>query len=637
MRFRHLACHVFLCGLASSFAQNANAICSPLINYERVVGDTANDKNCTDNDIQSAINNAVCPNTTIYITGEHLYKSQHLLIQDKSLSLVGTSSATCNIGVGNNLLDTTPTAPLITLSGAGHSGDSVISIHGNSHVTLQYLEVTGGASDTDQFGGGVYFGGQGALTLDTDTIDNNFAGYGGGINAFGEGGALTITIKQNTLILDNRAQFNGGGIRIEGSTHLYMLEDGSSVAFNQAEGLDQNNQPSGGEGGGIAIYGPAIADIASPGTLVGTVSENSATYGGGIAAIGTSSGRAIARLFSVSSTRPVLLEQNRASASGGAVYVEPKDDSINAILCAGNFRFALNTAPSGAAIFGAIESASGGFIFLNAFDKDDSCLSADVTALGGVNCTQGVECNDFYQNSAIDESNAITQGAIIEGNGSDVTANRISMRQNNAHNLVHFIDSVESIFNTCRLTDNHSTSALIDVAGSKDNSVTGLSSSTIAGNQIDSGPVIVANCELVLTRMLVYQPTVRSVNFSQECVAGSYSASDTITTDISNFPANSTNILQSDTPRFVDATNADPDKRDYHLTAFAQAGLVTASPAIDFGSSANGSDLDRNPYNVDVPLVSNGAGPRDVGAYEAQPITDRIFGDAFGDAISLLR
>jgi hypothetical protein len=171
MRFRHLACQVFLCGLASSFAQNANAICSPLINYERVVGDTANDKNCTDNDIQSAINNAVCPNTTIYITGEHLYKSQHLLIQDKSLSLVGTSSATCNIGVGNNLLDTTPTAPLITLSGAGHSGDSVISIHGNSHVTLQYLEVTGGASDTDQFGGGVYFGGQGALTLDTDTID----------------------------------------------------------------------------------------------------------------------------------------------------------------------------------------------------------------------------------------------------------------------------------------------------------------------------------------------------------------------------------------------------------------------------------------------------------------------------------
>jgi hypothetical protein len=46
--------------------------------------------------------------------------------------------------------------------------------------------------------------------------------------------------------------------------------------------------------------------------------------------------------------------------------------------------------------------------------------------------------------------------------------------------------------------------------------------------------------------------------------------------------------------------------------------------------------MDSNPRNQDVPFVANRFGMSDVGAYEMQPIADRIFADAFGDATSLV-
>jgi hypothetical protein len=97
--------------------------------------------------------------------------------------------------------------------------------------------------------------------------------------------------------------------------------------------------------------------------------------------------------------------------------------------------------------------------------------------------------------------------------------------------------------------------------------------------------------------------------------------------------------LQSETPLFVDSTNADVSKRDYHLQAFITDGNVTASAAIDFALSltAGGNDLDNHPRDQDVPLVTNRFGMSDVGAYEMQPISDRIFADAFGDPTSLLQ
>ena len=91
-------------------------------------------------------------------------------------------------------------------------------------------------------------------------------------------------------------------------------------------------------------------------------------------------------------------------------------------------------------------------------------------------------------------------------------------------------------------------------------------------------------------------------------------------------------------PQFVDPSNSNVAKRDYHLRAYVQDGVVTASPAIDYAPTVSGDpnvDLSGNAYGQDVPAVNNTYGTRDLGAYEAVPI-ERIFGDAFGDTLSLV-
>src|SRR5262249_17987100 len=101
----------------------AVAVC-PASGFYRYVGDIAADGQCTDNDIQTAINNAstTC-RTNILITSEHTYTTQALEIVDKSISLQGVpNGAPCNykppicdpgVGCGGG----TPTGPLVILHG----------------------------------------------------------------------------------------------------------------------------------------------------------------------------------------------------------------------------------------------------------------------------------------------------------------------------------------------------------------------------------------------------------------------------------------------------------------------------------------------------------------------------------------
>src|ERR1700744_1600064 len=80
---------VFSVLLAAGAAQ---AFCPPpgLPPPSRYVGDTSSDSKCTDNDIQSAIDNATCPGTAIVITREHTYTQQHLSISNKTLTFSAT-------------------------------------------------------------------------------------------------------------------------------------------------------------------------------------------------------------------------------------------------------------------------------------------------------------------------------------------------------------------------------------------------------------------------------------------------------------------------------------------------------------------------------------------------------------------
>jgi hypothetical protein len=181
-------------------AGSAQAFCSPFNSITRAVGDTASDSNCTDNDIQSAIDaiaqsGTQCP-ATINVTREHTYTAQHLTISNTGMSikLVGQGDGVaCSTGLSICIGGPCYTSPQVTISGSGHSGDSVLHIDGNNNVTLQYLTVSSGDLDSTQGGGGIYFNGTGSLTLDTSTVSFNTAGYGGGIDFIGSGGNASLS------------------------------------------------------------------------------------------------------------------------------------------------------------------------------------------------------------------------------------------------------------------------------------------------------------------------------------------------------------------------------------------------------------------------------------------------------------
>jgi hypothetical protein len=138
---------------------------------------------------------------------------------------------------------------------------------------------------------------------------------------------------------------------------------------------------------------------------------------------------------------------------------------------------------------------------------------------------------------------------------------------------------------------------------------------------------------------LIDEPGTATMNFGGSLDGGNdhVDLGFIVSNDIGTFPA-SPNIVQG-VPLFVDGANADPEKRDYHLRAYVQNGVVTASPGIDFAPAGSGcvTDFDGNPCDQNVPQVADFAGTHDLGAYEAQPIADRLFADGFGDPVSLLR
>ena len=333
--------------LAASMARDAMAaFCLPELAYYRYVGNKATDGLCTDNDIQSAIDNALCPNTVVVITSEHTYTAQHLEIAGKDITLQATADNCGPPGVCDGGCPGTPTAPLIAISGEGHSGDSVLYIHGNSHVTLRYLTIRDGSNfdgGNPTYGGGIHFDGTGSLTLDTTWILSNQAMYGGGINFTGSGGFAGLALLGHTQIANNSAGASGGGIRVDGQSFLSIVEDDSIVWLNHAPN---------GYGGGINIVGPAHADIASPGYAgLAVVASNDAQYGGGIAVTGGDDADedGAVQLFAADPARPVRVRGNFASSQGGAIYLKTYVSLASGIrhasLCAFDFGISDNAAP----------------------------------------------------------------------------------------------------------------------------------------------------------------------------------------------------------------------------------------------------------------------------------------------------
>lgn len=589
----------------------------------RYVGNMATDHQCTDNDIQSAINAVVCPGATVVISNERTYTAQHLSIAGKSLTLTATGPG---IGCGPPPAFCPPTGcaaapivPQVTLSGAGQTTSAVIAITGDSYVKLQYLEISGSNRGLGTTGGGISFIGSGALTLDTDTIDNNRATYGAGIDIISPTDATTLTLQPNTLIINNKATNSGGGIRITGKTQLIAVSDATLIGFNSA---------TGGYGGGIAIIGPARADIASGGYFnFGVIYSNTAAYGGGVAAIASPGNQLNARLqmFTTNAAHPVTLALNQATVGGGAIYLKPSESSglkSFAAACTKDFRIDGNTAPEGSAIYADwVSSATGidtgGSAYLN--DSQVICSPNPPVDLGAVACAPDAPCNEISENTTVGS-------VFFAGHNAEIHGKNISIRHNNAAHLLFIEQGFLGLEGSLLANNQLSQELLLSEGGDA-----GLSNCTVAHDVINSAYTlkVTSNADFTLQDDIIDEADTLLVD---QLSGATVYASNILSNDITTLPVNATIIHQD--PLFVNAAAG-----NYHLRAFTQNGAVTASQAIDFAPTSPldiSYDLDGNPYGIDVPAVANAYGKRDLGAYEAQPITDRIFADAFGDPVSLV-
>jgi predicted outer membrane repeat protein len=594
------------------------------------VGDTATDSKCDYDDIQAAISAAACPET-IVVTNWKDYGPQHLLITDKSLTLTG-STAACGSGPvldpgTTALADAVPAR--ITLTGASNDDvdQAVITITGNSHVTLDNFSISGArdTSYTTNDGGGIVFLDYGSLTLNNVELWQNYASRGGGIAMTANGGHADLVIGANTVIHDNIAQQDGGGIYISGDVHMTMVQDQSAIYDNVARGKFQNGSDSGnGYGGGLFIAG-GRADIGSPGLSNGddsvpqnaAIARNSAAMGGGVAALSDGVHDGVAAFFTTVPSRPVSVNGNTASTYGGALLANSTyANGKHAAVCLFGARVSANRAPDAAVAI--IEGAS---LYFNA-DPGGICGKSTLPALGAVDCGGMAGCNEIA-------SNTDTGGPgdnLLRIEASDAQLDRFIMKGNQAGFgiLTLSYDPQSLRLSNCLVAGNHFTAAVTD----QDDTTVAIDGCTFASNTLDGNRFFT-----------LYADANRStkLNLSNSIVQGdgddktalfvgpsTLDADYNLLSDLSTVSSGTGNFTAD--PEFVDPTHG-----DYHLAANFVLGLY--SPAIDYAPASDGGlDLDGHARNFDLGAVDNRYGPRDLGAYEswrACAAADTVFCNGF--------
>jgi predicted outer membrane repeat protein len=625
MRSRNLFFAVAILGANfSGSAWAAPDFCIPDFGPTRFVGDKASDSKCTDNDIQSAIdatanNGSACP-AKIFITREHTYSNQALTISNtgKTITLIGQDDGVLCGTTDNSICigDTCPPPPvnpLVTIS--GRAGSSVLHIDGTNTITLRYLTLTQGSVGNDQLGGGIYFNGSGSLTLETSTVSFNTAGFGGGIDFLTSDGAK-LTLGANTLIFGNTATNSGGGIRVEGNARMFASQPRTLIL--------QNHAPNG-RGGGLEVVAFARADIGSPGYNSGAVIQgNDALYGGGISVDTDNDGEnATVRLFTVDPAQPVQVSNNRASNTGGGIYVHvvalglgPFFNSSNSTFCASDFRFDDNVAQEGTAIYADV--GSGPAVRLNSAVQ---CGPETIESLGAMHCGSGVTCNTIHGNIAEDASNNPTAGSTLLSQSDDfLEANNVDLRSNTgAYGIRELgVDNGEPFpssrlyVGNCLIVDNAYTgSAIRSEDATSEQKVDGC---TFANNNSLTGSVVYSTSPLTFTDSLIVQG-------NRTAFAGSPSSISRyiLAENLGGLASESTNTVLTGDPLFVDAAAG-----NYHLQR--------TSPAVDYAGGIGGLDAEGHQRDVDLTQKSNLFGPRDLGPYEVQltcAAGDTIFCDGF--------
>lgn len=619
------------------------------------------------------------------------YSAQAITINNQDLAIVGGYQS-----CGDSATPTTTTL----IFGTGNGGNSIFTIIGSSHVLLSNLQIASRPHDpVAAKGGGIFFSGSGTLTVSSSVITGNKAVDGGGIYLHESGGPLTLLVNANSLISGNTAGTEGGGIDIQGGTLTLTSSqvDGNSasngggiaivstsntkstVTSSTIEGniayvgggiwatgpgelriagpstsIDANNvhtsggaisiedgtrlfildagvtiyaNESFGDGGGLRIVGPARADIGSA-----TFYDNEAVNGGAIAVDSSLNlGQALLRLFSTDPTHPARISGNIAFNNGGGIYLKPSTTAQSmtgeATLCAHNFRMDANEAVEGSAIYAAASnnSASGGAILLeppSAETADHGCDPEPQSALGAVACAANASCNLIDGNQAADSNNndQATAGAtIFEDSGSYLIAEKQMFRANIGGYILR-VNSGNVVLNNTLVADNSMTQRLVQMSGSPL-----LVQNCTFVNDLFLATYAISNDDNVQIFDTIFDEPFLERDLLFTGLPAALHVNNVMTTYLIDLPSDPSIVFGD--PMFFDMAHG-----DYRLTATT----VASSPAIDFAQAAGGQDIAGRPRDKDVVSIPNRFGTRDLGAYEMQPIIDRIFAGSFGDPISLV-
>lgn len=206
-----------------------------------------------------------------------------------------------------------------TLRIYGHSGDrendsickggnGAIQVNDKGTLVLSDLKLYHNSSDSN--GGGLYLGSSVNCRLFNVRMNGNTAQNGGAI--YGHGGSTNIETDARTVIEENKAYNNGGGIYLNGSSiRIYGPARGRTK-------VRKNN--AGGYGGGIYFHG-------SGSSTKGLDFEENSSYnwGGGVMMQGNKCSVADSDIIS-----------NKSASYGGGVYINTKVGSLTDVKIKGN-------------------------------------------------------------------------------------------------------------------------------------------------------------------------------------------------------------------------------------------------------------------------------------------------------------
>ena len=583
---------------------------------------------CTHATIQAAVDaaNANPGVDHIILTRSVSYTQQAIKIQQaQPLTLTG-GYASC--------ADSAPSGARTTVSGAGGSANSVFTVEpGAEGVLFDNLFITGGDESSNYYGGGIDYTGSGDLTLNNVTLTQNTAGYGGGLSARGTGPDATVFLMGETIINNNVATQDGGGIHLRGEITLYALEPKTAIWLNRATGLA--NTPMGvyhGYGGGMAVLSPAIAYIGSTGYSLGSIYGNTARVGGAVAALADSDAgyvfdSARVYLFTTDPSKPQKVSGNRATDVGGAFYADATSGFSSAYtgqIYAWDTTLDNNSAPIGSIAYivnddGGPAGSLSGYFWINntlieGYTSDRPIIS--------VPCNPGIVCSVAKNNRSEDAAGNPTNGALIYGTkDADMRINNYRFTGNSARSLLD-LASAQYVKVANVLIDNNTFTAAVLQFPEDDPEVL-LNYLTITDNNIGGPGVIAHRGHVTLNRSIIWQPgkLVRDTAASSGTFGGAYVQSN----ERASIPAVANAYYPFD-PGFIN-----PTLKDYHLRAGA--------PALDevpYDSSLDGAlDLDGLPRAVNLPLVPGDNNfVVDLGAYERQSITNIMVNDSFNSDLS---